>query len=63
MVVKLGLSYLREVEMTFLSCQVSVFQIYLLFRSAIQLLRLCHSEIFIEAHKDILANTNINTFF
>lgn len=37
-----------------------MFQIYLPFDSAIQLLRLCHSEISIEAHKDILANKNIN---
>ena len=33
----------------------SVFQIYLFFDSAIPWLRLCHSEIFIKAHKDILA--------
>ena len=53
--VKMGLSYVKDLTMKIVNWKFSVFQIYLFFDSAIPWLRLCHSEIFIKPHKDILA--------
>lgn len=56
MVVKLGLSYPKDVGMKIIKWQfLSVFQIYLFLASAVLCLRGCHSEIFIKVHKVMLA--------